>query len=65
VPERGARRGFDLDHSCPAGGVVGGAEVGEPVAVAGAAGEDKFAVGGEFKKGAVGEVGAGAVDFEG
>jgi len=46
VAESGPSRGFHLDHAGPAGGVVGWAEFGEAVAVAGAAGEDQFAVGG-------------------
>ena len=65
VSERAPRWGLDFQHAGPTGGVVGGAEVGEAVAVAGAAGEDEFAVGGEFEEGAVGEVGAWAVDLEG
>jgi len=55
---------FHLEHARPAGGVAGGLEFGEPIAVAGAAGEDEFAVGGELEEAAVGEVRAGAVDLE-
>ena len=65
VAEGGSGGGFHLEDARPAGGVVGGAEFGEAVAVAGATGEDQFAVGGEFEKGAVSEVGAGAVDLDG
>ena len=65
VAEGGSGGGFHLEDARPAGGVVGGAEFGEAVAVAGAAGKDEFAAWGEFEQRAVGEVGAGAVDFEG
>jgi hypothetical protein len=50
---------LDLDHARPAGRIAGAHQFGETVAVAGAAGEDQFAVGGEFQEGAVGKVGAG------
>lgn len=65
VAEGGARRRFHLDHARPARGIDGGPDLSEAVAVAGAAGEDEFAVGGEFEQRAVREVGAGAMDFEG
>jgi len=54
VAEGGADWGLDLDYARPAGGVGGGGELREAVAV-----------GGEFEEGAVGEVRAGTVDFEG
>jgi len=50
VAEGGAGGGFDLDDAGPAGRVVRSGEFGEAVAVAGAAGEDQFAVGGEFEQ---------------
>lgn len=65
VSECGTGRRFDFKYAGPAGRIVGGPEFGEPIAIAGAASEDEFAVGGEFEEGAVGKVGAGAVDLEG
>jgi hypothetical protein len=55
---------FHVENAGPPGRAVGGSEFGKPVAVAGAAGEDEFAVGGEFQERAVDEVGAWAVDLE-
>ena len=54
---------FHLDQAGPAGGVGGGHQLCQAIAVAGAAGEEQFALGGEFEEGAVGEVGAGAVEL--
>jgi hypothetical protein len=53
--------GLEQDDPGPARGVGGGGQCGEAVAVAGAAGQDEFAGGGELEEGAVGQVGAGAV----
>lgn len=57
--------GFSLhpQHDRPAARVVSGSEFSE--AVAGAAGEDQFAFCAEFAKGAVGQIGARAVDLNG
>ncbi len=58
VPERGPGGSLDLDDAGPAGRIVCGAQFGEAVAVARAAGVDEFAVGGEFEQRAVGKIGA-------
>lgn len=65
VAESYTRRGLYLEHPGPAGRIVGGAEVGEAVAVAGATGGYELSIGGEFEQSVVGEVGAGAVDLKG
>ena len=61
VAEGGTGGGLHFEHAGLAGGVGGDSEVGEAVAVAGAAGEDEFAARGEFEQGAVCETRGGAV----
>lgn len=64
VPKRGSVWALHFQDTSPTAGVVGGHKFSQTVPVARSPRDYELAVGGEFKEGAVGEVGAGALDLQ-